>query len=119
MNGAYGMSNIMRYKGYAGTVEYSAEDKLFFGEIAFINDTVLFEGETVKELETNFKDSVNHYIETCKKTGKEPQKAFKGLFPDRINPEIHKKAALVALQRKMSLNKLVELAIKHEIEAAH
>ena len=42
------MSNIMRYKSYAGTVEYSAEDKLFFGEIAFINDTVLFEGETVK-----------------------------------------------------------------------
>ena len=23
------MSNIMRFKGYAGTVEYSAEDKLF------------------------------------------------------------------------------------------
>ena len=64
------MSNIMRYKGYAGTVEYSAEDKLFFGEIAFLNDTVLFEGETVKELEANFKEAVNHYIETCKKTGK-------------------------------------------------
>ena len=74
------MSNIMRYKGYVGTVEYLAEDKLFFGEIAFINDTVLFEGETVKELENNFKESVNHYIETCKKAGKEPQKAFKGLF---------------------------------------
>jgi predicted HicB family RNase H-like nuclease len=113
------MSNIMRFKGYAGTVEYSAEDKLFFGEIAFINDTVLFEGETVKELETNFKEAVNHYIETCKKAGKEPQKAFKGLFPARINPEIHKKAALVALQRKISLNKLVELAIEHEIEASH
>ena len=113
------MSNIMRFKGYAGTVEYSAEDKLFFGEIAFINDTVLFEGETVKELETNFKAAVNHYLETCKKTGKEPQKAFKGLFLARINPEIHKKAALVALQRKISLNKLVELAIEHEIEASH
>lgn len=58
-------------------------------------------------------------IETCKKAGKEPQKAFKGLFPARINPEIHKKAALVALQRKISLNKLVELAIEHEIEASH
>jgi predicted HicB family RNase H-like nuclease len=113
------MSNIMRYKGYAGTVEYSAEDKLFFGEIAFVNDAVLFEGETVKELETSFKEAVNHYIETCKMAGKEPQKAFKGLFPTRINPEIHKKAALVALQRKISLNKLVELAIKHEIEASY
>jgi predicted HicB family RNase H-like nuclease len=61
---------------------------------------------------------VNHYLKTCKKAGKKPQKAFKGLFPARINPEIHKKAALVALQRKISL-KLVELAIEHEIEASH
>jgi predicted HicB family RNase H-like nuclease len=112
------MSNIMRYKGYTGTVEFSAEDKLFVGEIAFINDTVLFEGGTVKELEANFKEAVNHYIESCKKAGREPQKAFKGLFPARINPEIHKKAALIARQRKMSLNKFVELAIKHEVEAA-
>lgn len=112
------MSNIMRFKGYAGTVEYSAEDKLFFGEIAFLNDTVLFEGKTVKELETNFKEAVNHYIETCKKAGKEPQKVFKGHFPTRINPEIHKKAALIALKRKISLNKFVELAIEHEIEAS-
>jgi predicted HicB family RNase H-like nuclease len=112
------MSNIMRFKGYSGTVEYSAEDKLFYGQIAFINDTVLFEGESVKELENNFKEAVNHYIESCKRIGREPQKVFKGLFPARINPEIHKKAALVALKRKISLNKLVELAIEHEIEAS-
>ena len=113
------MSNIMRFKGYAGKVEYSAEDKLFFGEIAFLTDTVLFEGKTVKELETNFKEAVNHYIATCKKAGKEPQIVFKGHFPARINPEIHKKAALIALKRRISLNKFVELAIEHKIEASH
>jgi len=112
------MSSVIRYKGYTGTVEYSAVDKIFHGDIAFINDTVLFEGETVNELEHNFKEAVNHYLETCKKAGKEPQKAFKGHFPARVNPEIHKKAALLALQRKISLNKLVELAIQHEIEAS-
>ena len=112
------MSNVLRYKGYTGTVEYSAEDRVFYGEIAFINDTVLFEGDTVKQLEQHFKEAVQHYIESCKKAGKEPQKAFKGHFPARINPEIHKKAALFALQRKMSLNKFVELAIQHELEAS-
>lgn len=112
------MSNIIHYKGYTGTVEYSAEDKIFHGDIAFINDTVLFEGETVKELEHNFKEAVNHYIESCKKVGREPQKAFKGHFPARVNPEIHRRAALVALQRNISLNKLVEIAIQHEIEAS-
>lgn len=109
------MSNLLRYKGYAGTVEFSAEDRVFFGQIAFITDTVLFEGKTVTELEAHFKDAVRHYIDTCKKAGKEPQKAFKGNFPARIKPALHKKAALAALQRNISLNKLVEIAIEHEI----
>lgn len=45
------MNNVLAYKGFTGTVEYSAKDRIFWGEIAFINDTVLFEGENVKELE--------------------------------------------------------------------
>lgn len=114
-DGVCAMSNLLRYKGYAGTVEFSAEDRVFFGQIAFMTDTVLFEGKTVTELEAHFKESVRHYIDTCKKADQEPQKAFKGNFPERIKPALHKKAALVALQRNISLNKLAEIAIEHEI----
>jgi predicted HicB family RNase H-like nuclease len=112
------MNNVLAYKGFTGTVEYSAKDRIFWGGIAFINDTVLFEGENVRELEKNFKEAVKHYIETCKEIGKEPQKPFKGHFPTRIKPDLHKKAALIALQKKISLNKFVEQAIKHEIESS-
>ena len=55
------MSNIIHYKGYAGTVEYSAEDKLCFGEIAFINDTVLFEGETEGKTGSQRRSLRRHY----------------------------------------------------------
>jgi predicted HicB family RNase H-like nuclease len=48
--------------------------------------------------------------------GKEPEKPFKGKFPARINPELHKKAAFIALQKNISLNKYVEIAIERAVE---
>ena len=41
------MKNVLTYKGFIGTVGYSAEDHLFFGKIGGIDDLVTFEGETV------------------------------------------------------------------------
>jgi predicted HicB family RNase H-like nuclease len=111
------MSNILTYKGYTGSVEYSSEDEVFYGKIEFITDTVLYEGRSVEELKKNFQEAVDDYIEACTEIGKEPQKPFKGRILTRINPELHKKAALIALQRRISLNKFVETAIEHEIES--
>ena len=36
------MSNTIEYKDYLGTVEYSNEDKCFFGKIEMIDDLVTF-----------------------------------------------------------------------------
>jgi predicted HicB family RNase H-like nuclease len=110
------MSNILTYKEYTGSVEYSSEDEVFYGRIEFITDTVLYEGRSVEELKENFQEAVDDYIEACIEIGKEPQKPFKGRILTRINPELHKKAALIALQKRISLNKFVEKAIRHEIE---
>ena len=54
--------------------------------------------------------AVEHYLKTCEKLGREPQKAFKGQFNVR-------KASITALKRNVSLNKLVETAITREIDA--
>jgi len=110
------MNNLLTYKNYIGSVEYSAEDDIFHGKIEFITDTVLYEGDSVAELKKNFHDAVEDYIEACKEIGKEPQKPFKGKLLSRIEPDLHKQAALISLQRHISLNKFVENAIKHEIE---
>lgn len=108
--------NLIKYKGYMGTVEYSPEDKVLFGKIAFINDLVTFEAMTVKDLEENFREAVDDYIETCRQLGKEPQKSFKGTFNIRIKPELHRKASMISLQKHISLNKLVEQALENEIK---
>ncbi len=108
--------NLIKHKGYIGTVEYSSEDKVLFGKIAYINDLVTFEATTVKDLEKRFREAVDDYIETCRQLGKEPQKSFKGTFNVRIKPELHRKASMVSLQRHISINKLVEQAIENEIK---
>ncbi|CAB5500703.1 hypothetical protein [uncultured Gammaproteobacteria bacterium] len=38
-----------------------------------IDDLATFEVDTVENLERNFQDSVNHYIDTCKQLNREAQ----------------------------------------------
>jgi len=56
-----------------------------------IEDLVTFEATTANELEENFHNSVDEYIQTCKELGREPQKTYKGVFNVRMDPELHKK----------------------------
>ncbi|MEZ4529294.1 MAG: type II toxin-antitoxin system HicB family antitoxin [Desulfobacterales bacterium] len=109
------MSNFLIYKDYFGIVEYSANDRIFWGKIEFINDSITFETANADDLEKEFRDAVDDYLDTCKKIGKKPEKSFKGQFNVRINPELHKKAAEEALHKKISLDKFIENAISREL----
>lgn len=110
------MNNSLVYKGYRGVVEFSAADNVFFGKLFGINDLVTFEGTSVKALEKSFREAVDDYLATCAELGKEPERIFKGSFNVRIDPDIHRKAALKAQAQSISLNELVEKAIKKEID---
>jgi predicted HicB family RNase H-like nuclease len=44
-----------------------------------------------------------------------PEKPFKGSFNVRISPELHRKAALLAMEEKSSLNSLVAESIRERI----
>ena len=109
------MNNKLKYNDYIGSVEYSAEDKIFYGKLEFIDDLVTFEADNVSALETNFKNAVEDYLKTCKQLKKEPQKVFKGTFNIRINPDLHRKACMKAKRENISLNKLIEQAIQQAV----
>ena len=47
------MDNVLKYKDFIGTVNFSAEDGVFYGKIEGIKSMVSFEGETVHDLEEN------------------------------------------------------------------
>ncbi len=112
------MANILEYKGYIATVEYSSEDKVFFGKIEMISDLVTFECENALELEDIFKSRVDDYLETCRKLNREPQKSFKGVFNIRINPTLHKQLYTRALKEGKSLNALISSLLERDIVVA-
>jgi predicted HicB family RNase H-like nuclease len=102
------MTNTMTYKGYSARIEYDDEDGIFTGCVAGIRDGVGFHADTVEALRDAFHEAVEDYIETCAKIGKEPQKAFSGQVMFRVDPEVHRKAALAAELSGKSLNQWAE-----------
>jgi len=112
------MKDIMLYKGFIGSIHYSTEDETFFGKIEGIDDSISFEGSSVKELKDSFREAVEDYVELCKLNGKEPQKAYKGSFNIRISPELHKQAAREAIKKGISLNQFIESIIAEKVSAS-
>ena len=106
------MSSVLKHGGYTARVEFSAEDRVFFGKLDDITDLVSFEGKTVEELESAFVEAVEDYLELCATAGKQPEKPFKGSFNVRMQPDLHRRAALASRERNMSLNQLVVEAVQ-------
>ena len=66
-------NNMMKHKGFFGSVEYSASDECFFGKLIGTSDLVTFEGDSVESLKNAFIEAVEDYLILCKEVGKEPQ----------------------------------------------
>jgi predicted HicB family RNase H-like nuclease len=109
------MANTVEYKGYIGSIEYSSEDKCFFGKLEMIDDLVTFEAENANELETNFQNAVDEYLQTCQMLGREPQKVYKGVFNVRISPDLHKKIYQEALKAGISLNAYIQQTLSQHV----
>ena len=76
---------------------------------------MFFHGESVDELNKMFKQSIDNYLDLCKRVGKEPEKAYKGSFNVRISPDLHRKIAIEAAEEKMTLNQYVIKALERSI----
>lgn len=106
------MKNTIEYKGYIGSVEFSETDKVFFGKVMGIRTLISYEGTTAQELLEDFHGAVDDYLALCQAEGVEPEKAYKGSFNVRLSSEMHKQAAVYAMEHGMSLNNLVEKAVQ-------
>lgn len=110
------MTNTMTYKGYSARIEYDDEDGIMIGQIAGIRDGVGFHADSVDGLKEAFHEAVDDYVETCAKIGKEPQRPYSGRVMFRVDPEVHRKAALAAELSGQSLNQWAEEVLNR---AAH
>ncbi len=102
----------LEYKGYTGSIEYSPEDDLLYGKVLGIRGLISFEGKTGKLLDEDFRVAIYTYLSDCKSEGKKPEKPFKGSFNVRIPATLHQRAALLAMESKVSLNSFVAEAIR-------
>ena len=112
------MKDFIEYKGYIGSVRFSAEDDVFHGKLQGIRDLVTYEGTDVASLKQSFSEAIEDYLETCKKRGKTPEQPYRGSFNVRVGRELHKRAAVFATEHNQKLNSVVSEALEKYLETA-
>lgn len=106
------MTQMLEHRGYLGTVEYSAEDEVLHGRLAFVRDLVTYEAEDAKGLKAAFVDAVDAYLADCAAEGREPEVPLKGSFNVRPGPELHRRAMVYAAEHGTTLNGVVSQALE-------
>ena len=107
--------NVMTVEGYHAKIEYDQELDLFRGEILGLNGGADFYGKNPKELRTEFKKSLQVFLDVCKKKGLEPRRNFSGKFNLRISPELHERLAIEAQAQGKSINTLAQEALQERV----
>ena len=110
------MNNMMEYKGYIGSVEFSETDRLFFGKVQGIRSLISYEGKNADELIMDFHMAVDDYLLLCESEGTVPETAYKGSFNVRIGSDLHRRAAVYAFTHQQSLNSFIEEAVRDKLQ---
>ena len=109
------MNNTMTYKGYTAIVGFSSEDECLVGHIAGINDVIGFHADSVEEIRKVFHETVDDYLATCAKIGREPNKPYSGKVTLRLPPELHAQLAVRAEANGSSLNNWLVSALNQSV----
>lgn len=110
------MDNILHYKGYSGTVQYSFNDNMLFGKVLDVKNLISYEGQSVDELREDFEAAVDDYLAMCEENGVEPEKTSKESVRLHFKPAVYIKACVIAESKNISLNKFIESIIEEKIE---
>ncbi|MBS0556081.1 MAG: type II toxin-antitoxin system HicB family antitoxin [Proteobacteria bacterium] len=109
------MENTMNVDGFTAVIRYNPETDQFRGEIQGLNGSADFYGSTPAELRREFRASLRYFVETAEKHDLPVRKVASGKFNVRLPSELHARAAAAAAADGISLNALVERAVRHEV----
>jgi predicted HicB family RNase H-like nuclease len=104
----------MTYKGYDAIVNFDDQASIFHGEVVNTRDVITFQGTSVRELQKAFRQSVDDYLDFCRERGEVPDKPYSGKFLVRVPADIHRRLAIRAALKGMSLNAYVRDLLAHE-----
>ena len=94
----------MNYQGYQATVIFDEDPDIFHGSVVNTRDVITFQGRSVDEIRTAFKDSVDEYLKFCAELGEEPERPYSGKIALRIPSALHRTASSAARAEGKSLN---------------
>jgi predicted HicB family RNase H-like nuclease len=109
--------NVLEYKGYYTLIRYDAHVRKLRGVINGIDDYVDFSSDQVENIEQEFHQAVDDYLEFCKEVGKEPCKVYKGVFNVRIQPKLHRELVRISEMNGETLNAVVEKALQNYVQS--
>ncbi len=103
----------MTYKGYTGVLtDFEPETGTISGHVVGLQGGITFQSESGEGLVLEFHESVDVYLEWCEERGVAPEKPYSGKFLARMSRSLHKSAALKAAESGVSLNELVQDAVR-------
>ncbi|MBI1926626.1 type II toxin-antitoxin system HicB family antitoxin [Candidatus Poribacteria bacterium] len=108
---------MIEYKGYIGVVEFDPEIESFHGTVINTNDVITFYGGSVAELREEMQKSVEAYLEFCCEQGKKPEEPFSGKVMIQTSPELHRRVALEAARRHVSVNAYIQQVLEKAVTA--
>ena len=112
---------LLEYKGYFGSIEYSKADNCFFGEVLGLNKEICitYEGVTVDELYNDFAEGIEHYLESCQNEGSKPEKSYNGGINIYIPAGIFSRIAMCAENKGTSVDAFVRDSIERRLEVVN
>lgn len=107
--------NMMTIDGHKAIVHFDPDQGLLRGEFVGLNGGADFYADSVARMRVEGAKSLRLFLKTCRAAGIEPYKSYSGKFQVRVPESLHARAVETAAAEGVSLNQLIQRAIKHEI----
>lgn len=101
------MKNIMTINGHQAVINYDPDLEMFRGEFIGLNGGADFYASDIVGLRHEGEQSLEIFLEECRRCGIEPRKRFSGRFVLRLPADTHEAATLAAAAHGESLNQWV------------
>ena len=109
-------ANTLRYRNYTCQVSYSNVKDCLTGRVLGVGQIPTVTAQTVAGIKEAFHRAVDDYITVCQETGKEPVKAFTGMYTLRFNPAVQEALTVYALAHDTTLAQVMQKALDEFIE---
>jgi len=110
------MINTLKINDHTAVITFDPEIEMFRGEFVGLNGGADFYAYSVEELKREGEQSLEIFLDECRKDGIQPYKHFSGKVTTRTTPERHAALTLVAQSSGKSINEMLNEGIDLVIE---